>query len=226
MILAILGSLFVIGLVGIFGPWAYIHFSTRHLIHAVDSPDLRAEGRVALVLGARVNAGGRLSAMLEDRVITGVRLYEKGTVGKLIMSGDNSSRDYDEPTAMRRHAMGLGVPGRDVVRDFAGLRTFDSLVRARDIFGQTRIVIVSQEFHLPRALYLARSLGMDAVGVIADRRPYLRGSIRRSRMREIPACFAAMVDIWLPGRGAKYGGPMESLDGDAQTARYAEQMAP
>jgi SanA protein len=226
MILAILGSLLLIGLVGIFGPWTYIHLSTRHLIHAVDSPDLRAEGRVALVLGARVNAGGRLSAMLEDRVITAVRLYEKGTVGKLIMSGDNSRREYDEPTAMRRHAMGLGVPGRDVVRDFAGLRTFDSVVRARDIFGQTRIVIVSQEFHLPRALYLARSLGMDAVGVIADRRPYQQGSIRRSRMREIPACFAAMVDIWLPGRGPKYRGPMESLDGDAQTARYAEQMVP
>jgi SanA protein len=215
-------ALIALGGAVIFGPYYYIRATTRHRILMRDSPKI-PEGRVALVLGARVFPDGRLSAMLEDRVVTAVELYKRGVVDKLLMSGDNSSRSYDEVTAMRREAMRLGVPGENVVRDFAGLRTFDSLIRARDIFGQRELVIVTQRFHLPRSLYLARSLGIDAVGVVADRRVYQRRSMRRSRVREIPASWAAVIDSFTPGKGPKFAGEPESLNGNQQSFNFPEQ---
>jgi SanA protein len=109
-----------------------------------------------------------------------------------------------------------------VVRDFAGFRTYDSLQRLRHVFGQEKALIVTQEFHLPRSLFLARAAGVDAVGIVADRRSYQGRSIRRSRMREIPACWAALIDVWT-GKAPKMLGPPEGLDGDAQTVRLPEQ---
>lgn len=220
----LLGSGFLLSLGVLFGPWVWIHISTRHLIFRPDDPNLPRDGRVALVLGARVLQSGRLSGMLEDRVMTGMDLYQAGVTPKILMSGDNNRRNYDEVTAMRRYAVERGIPGRDVVRDFAGLRTYDSLIRTRDVFGQNRVIIVTQEFHLPRALYLARRLGMDAVGVVADRRTYSSKSLRRSQLREIPACLGAVIDVWGYRRGPKIPGPPEGLDGDNQSPRYPEQQ--
>lgn len=151
--------------------------------------------RVAIVLGARVYPDGRLSGMLRDRVDTAVELYKQGKVRKLLMTGDNSHVDYNEPSAMRDYAVAQGVPLVDIQPDYGGRRTYDSCYRARDIFQVDEAVIVTQAFHLPRALFLCNSLGVDAVGVTADRQRYDPRSIGYSELREVPALLSALVDI-------------------------------
>ena len=114
-------------------------------------PDAAPKQQVAIVLGARVYPSGRLSGMLRDRVDTAVELYKRGTVQKLLLTGDNSRVDYNEPDAMAAYAMAQGVPAADIQPDYGGRRTYDSCYRARDIFQVKSAVLVSQAFHLPRA---------------------------------------------------------------------------
>jgi SanA protein len=128
--------------------------------------------RVAIVFGARVWGNGEPSNALYDRVVTAVELYRAGRVRKLLMSGDNPTHKYDEPTAMKETAVRLGVPESDIVLDFAGRRTYDTCWRAREIFEVKRAVLVTQEFHLPRALYLCSKLDVESVGITANRRRY------------------------------------------------------
>lgn len=124
---------------------------------------------VAIVFGAGYSNRHGPGAVLFDRVQSGVELYRSGKVRKLLMTGDNGHVGYSEPAAMRRCALSLGVPDRDIVMDFAGFRTYDSLWRARDVFGVRQAVLVTQRYHLPRALYLAHALGLRVVGYPADR---------------------------------------------------------
>lgn len=128
--------------------------------------------RIAVVFGAGVWKNGEPSAVLYDRVVTAAELYRAGRVRKILMSGDNSRADYDEPTVMRETAVKLGVPAENIVLDYAGRRTYDTCWRAANIFAVKRAVLVTQEFHLNRALYLCTNLGIDAVGVRANRRSY------------------------------------------------------
>ncbi len=151
--------------------------------------------RVAVVFGARVYRSGRLSAMLRDRVDTAVQLYRTGLVDQLLVSGDNSSADYNEPDAMMAYAIAQGVDPADIQPDYAGRRTYDTCYRAREIFQLDAAVLVTQEFHLPRALFTCNSLGVDSVGVIADRRDYDPRSIAWSESREVPALLLALVDV-------------------------------
>ncbi|MCB0064208.1 MAG: YdcF family protein [Caldilineaceae bacterium] len=151
--------------------------------------------RVAIVFGARVYGNGRLSAMLRDRVDTAVALYQQGKVDKLLVSGDNSHSDYDEPGAMMAYAISQGVLPADIQPDYGGRRTYDSCYRAQAIFQIDAAILVTQEFHLPRALFLCESLGIDAIGVAADRRTYHPRSIAWSEMREVPALVLALVDV-------------------------------
>jgi vancomycin permeability regulator SanA len=131
---------------------------------------------VAVVFGAGVRPDGSLAAALEDRVLTAIELYRAGKVKKLLMSGDNSIVGYDEPTAMKRYAVEQGVPADDVTLDFAGFHTYDTCYRARAIFGVTGAVLVTQRYHLARALFTCQGLGLDVVGVPADRQRYHRYS--------------------------------------------------
>ncbi len=124
---------------------------------------------VAIVLGARVYENGDLSPYLQWRVETAVKLYDAHRVKKLLMTGDNSRVRYNEPVAMQRYAMQLGVPKRDIVLDYAGFSTYESCYRARDIFKVTSATIVTQGYHLPRALINCESLGLNVVGVNAVR---------------------------------------------------------
>lgn len=151
--------------------------------------------RVALVFGARVYPDGRLSSMLADRVDTAVALYKAGKVEKLLLSGDNSHADYNEPGAMVAYAIRQGVPAGAIQPDYGGRRTYDSCYRARHIFQVEEAILVTQEFHLPRALFLCQNLGIAAVGVAADRRVYHPRSIAWSEAREMPATLAALWDI-------------------------------
>jgi len=151
--------------------------------------------RVGIVFGARVYPSGRLSGMLRDRVETGVALYQAGKVEKLLMTGDNSRADYNEPDAMKAHAVSLGVPAADIQVDYGGRRTYDSCYRARDIFQVSTAILVTQGFHLPRALYLCDQLGLPAVGVASDISRYDPRSVAWSETREIPALLGALVDV-------------------------------
>jgi SanA protein len=172
---------------------------------------------VGIVFGAKVYPGGGLSTILDERVRAGVELYRQGKVRKLLMSGDNGRRDYDEVTAMKQRAVQLGVPAGDVVRDYAGFRTYDTCYRARDVFGVEGAVLVTQAFHLPRALYLARQLGIDAVGLAADPgAPH--GAFETFQLREVGARTAAVGDC-LVRRRPRLLGPPEPLFADERIDR-------
>jgi len=129
--------------------------------------------RVAIVLGAKVWENGEPSHVLYDRVITAVELYRAGRVKKILMSGDNPTENYDEPTAMKATAVKLGVPESDIILDFAGRRTYDTCYRAKEIFQIQKAIIVTQEFHQARSLYLCNNLGVNSIGITANRQKYL-----------------------------------------------------
>jgi SanA protein len=149
----------------------------------------------AIVYGAGLNRDGSPGAVLRDRVATAADLYFLGKVDKLLMSGDNRFVDYNEPGAMGRYAMSLGIPEEDIVLDFAGRRTYDTCYRALHIFGVTEAILVTQRFHLPRALYLCNALGIEAVGVSADRNQYRRGPYLYWNLREILATTNALWEV-------------------------------
>ncbi len=168
-------------------------YSRDKIYSSVEDVPNEEPHRVAIVYGAAVNKGGRLSDVLYDRVFTAVDLYKAGKVRKLLLSGDNSRKEYDEPTAMRREAIKLGVLENDIVMDFAGRRTYDTCYRAINIFEVKNVIHVTQEFHLPRAIYLCENMGVESIGIIADRRKYLDEDAWATR--EFLAVLAAWFDI-------------------------------
>ena len=168
-------------------------------VHSIDSVPSK---RVAIIFGAQVTRRGRLSTMLRDRVATGIDLYQAGKVEYLLMSGDGREVSYNEPAAMRDYALERGVPAEAILIDPAGLRTYDTCYRARDTFGLSDAILVTQEFHLDRALFICNGLGVDAVGVFADyHRPYGYSprAMNWSQWREIAATTIAALDL-LRGR--------------------------
>lgn len=120
-----------------------------------------------LILGCGVRKDGTPSLMLRDRLETGIALYEAGAGKKLLMSGDHGRKEYDEVNTMKAFAMERSIPSEDIFMDHAGFSTYDSMYRARDIFCAEKVIIVTQEYHLPRALYVAEKLGLEAYGVAA-----------------------------------------------------------
>ena len=151
--------------------------------------------RAAIVFGAGYWADGVLSPVLADRVDTAVALYRSGKVEKLLMSGDNRTLDYNEPAQMREYAMSKGVPDRDIVLDYAGRRTYDSCYRAKHIFCLSEATLVTQSYHLDRALFTANGLGIDVVGVQADQREYQH--IRFYWWRELLATSLAWWQVYV-----------------------------
>jgi len=157
------------------------------------NPQSAPQDRVAIVFGAGLWRDGSPSPVLRDRVATAAGLYFSGKVEKLLMSGDNTSVHHDEPGAMRDFALSLGVPDEDVVLDYAGRRTYDTCYRAREIFNISSAILVTQAFHLPRALYTCNMLGVKAVGVPADLRQYRGSSLAFWNFRET---IATVVALW------------------------------
>lgn len=152
---------------------------------------------VAIVFGAGLWRDGSPTTILKDRITTASELYFSGKVQKILMSGDNSYLDYNEPGAMREYALSLGVPEAAIVLDYAGRRTYDTCYRARAIFGIQQAILVTQRFHLPRALYTCSALGLKAIGVASDRRAYNLMSLLYWNMRELPATLTAVLDVHL-----------------------------
>lgn len=148
---------------------------------------------VAIVFGAGIWPDGGLSNILADRVDTAIELYRAGKVCKLLFTGDNRTADYNEPLRMAEYAMERGIPREDIVLDYAGRRTYDSCYRAWYIFGVEKAILVTQAYHLPRALFTASRMGIDVVGVAADRHTYVY--ISRYRARELVATFVAWWQV-------------------------------
>ncbi|MBK5246490.1 MAG: YdcF family protein [Peptostreptococcaceae bacterium] len=134
-----------------------------------------------LVLGAGLKADGTPNNMLQERLDKGIELYKRGIAEKLLLSGDNGQVAYDEVNAMKTYVIDEGVPPEDIFLDHAGFSTYESVYRARDIFRVKKVIIVTQKYHLPRALYIAEGLGLDAYGVIPDSRVYSGQNYREIR---------------------------------------------
>lgn len=127
-----------------------------------------------LVLGCGVRADGQPSHMLQDRLDTAIQAYQSGLAPKLLMSGDHGSNDYDEVNAMKDYAIARGIPSEDIFMDHAGFSTYESMYRAKAIFGCQKLIIVTQQYHLYRAIYNAQAMGMQAAGLSSSLRSYAR----------------------------------------------------
>lgn len=153
--------------------------------------------RVAIVFGAGLLRDGSAGPVLRDRVETAVQLYQQGKVDKLLMSGDNRFVEYNEPEAMRQYALGFGVPDTDIILDYAGRRTYDTCYRAQAIFQVESAILVTQAFHLPRALFLCNWFGVKSTGVEADNIYFRKSSRMYWNTRELFANFQAVWDVMI-----------------------------
>lgn len=153
--------------------------------------------RIAIVFGAGLLRDGSAGPVLSDRMQTAVSLYQAGKIEKILVSGDNRFRDYDEPEAGRQFALEHGVPDEDIVLDYAGRRTYDTCYRAKHIFGVDEAILVTQGFHMPRALTLCNWFGVDSVGVEADNRYFLKRARLWWNFRETFAVFQAAWDVMI-----------------------------
>jgi vancomycin permeability regulator SanA len=169
--------------------WMYVS-SARHRLSAANAPATA----VGIIFGAGAPEG-HPSPMLVGRLELGASLYHRGKVRVLLVTGDNSRSHYNEPLVMRDYLIGAGVPRDRIVLDYAGFDTWDSCVRAKKIFGVDRAILITQRFHLPRALTLCRSVGIDAWGVGDDSRPYAPIATVASYLRELPAAIKAAFDL-------------------------------
>lgn len=167
-----------------------------------------------IVLGAKVYSDNTVSAILRDRLLTGYEVYKRGYASKIIVSGDHGQESYDEVVAMKAFLMDLGVPREDIFMDHAGFDTYDSMYRARAVFGVERAVVVTQEFHLSRSVYLGNQLGMEVVGVSSDLDVY--SGMRYNELRESLARVKAVLDAELINAAPQYLGdpiPVQSASG-------------
>ncbi|MEM6785338.1 MAG: ElyC/SanA/YdcF family protein [Bacteroidota bacterium] len=166
------------------------------------------ERPVALVLGTAKTVEGRPNRFYTARMQAAADLYHDGTVEHLLVSGDNSTKFYDEPTAMRDDLVALGVPAEAITEDYAGFRTLDSVVRAREVFGQDGFVVVSQRFHAERAVFLADAHGLDAVAYCAADVSTAAGA--KTYLREVLARVKAVLDVYVLRTDPKFlGEPVE-----------------
>jgi SanA protein len=168
-----------------------------------------SERRVALVLGTAPEVQGRQNLFFEGRMRAAAKLFRAGKVEKILVSGDNGRRGYDEPTAMKERLIALGVPADRVTCDFAGFRTLDSLVRAKEVFGVTELTLVTDEFHLPRSLYIAKETGIDAIGFASEFIPM--NYSRYTHTREIGARTLIWLDLHVLGTQPKFLGKKEPI---------------
>ena len=189
--------LFCLGMVEIltvFGLSSYMkNHTAERILSAEEAADMDAD--CILSLGCGVREDGTPSLMLGDRLETGIALYEAGAAEKLLMSGDHGRKEYDEVNTMKDFAMERGIPSEDIFMDHAGFSTYDSMYRARDVFCAKKVIIVTQTYHLPRALYVAEKLGLEAYGVAALDVNY-HGQMYRE-LRELLARAKDFCSAWL-----------------------------
>jgi len=171
--------------------------TTLHAWNKIYQADHAPSERTAIIFGAGLRRDGTPTAILRDRVETGAALYFNGKVEKLLMSGDYQGSEYNEPDAMRRYAISIGVPEEAIVVDYSGKRTYDTCYRAKFTFGVESTLLVTQKFHLPRALFICNALGIKASGVEANNNYYRRSSLLFWNIREQFATVTAFMDVFV-----------------------------
>ena len=186
IVFLILLALAILGAVAVFSINAHVKSVAAPKILTPEQAAELQDVDCIIVLGCRVYSNGNPSPMLEDRLLQGIDLYQRGAAPKLLMSGDHGQVEYDEVNHMKQYAKDTGIPSEDIFMDHAGFSTYESMYRARDIFAAKKVIIVTQEYHLYRAIYIAEKLGLEAYGVPSDLRPYSGRQIAREA-REILA---------------------------------------
>lgn len=166
-----------------------------------------------IVLGARIFTNGNVSLMLKDRLDVGYDLYMGNKAEKIIVSGDHGQKEYDEVNAMKQYLKEKNIPGEDIFMDHAGFSTYESLYRARDIFQVKKAIIVTQEYHLMRAVFIARELGIEAYGVSSDMHIYF-GHMLKNELREIAARNKDFFNAKVLKPKPKYLGDVIPVTGD------------
>lgn len=180
-ILLILACVVIGGALSVFCINCYTKSSVKDRILTMEEACKLEDVDCILVLGCGVKDGGVPTPMLADRLERGVELYEGGASGKLLMSGDHGRKDYDEVNVMKGYAVDAGIPSGDVFMDHAGFSTYESIYRARDIFQAEKVIIVTQNYHIYRALSIAGRLGLEAYGISSDQRIYMGQKYREAR---------------------------------------------
>lgn len=175
--------LFIITIMGLFIN-IYIKLSTKKQIINENQYSELSNVDCIIILGAGI-WGDKPSPMLEDRLLEGIKLYENGVSDKILMSGDHGRKEYDEVDVMKKFAIEKGIPSENIFMDHAGFSTYESIYRAKEIFEAKKVVIVTQKYHLYRALYIANKLGLEAYGAGSDPRQYVGAAYRE--IREIVA---------------------------------------
>lgn len=166
-----------------------------------------------IVLGAKVGNNGTPSNFLADRLDKAVELYKKHKISRFLLTGDHGQVSYDEVNNMKSYLLKHGIPEKDIFLDHAGFDTYDSMVRAINVFEVKEAIIVTQEFHLKRSVYIARKKGMDAYGIIADNQNY--GSLTYLKFRESFACIKAFLNVVF-NSNPKFLGPKIPITGESK----------
>lgn len=166
--------------------------------------------KVALLLGtSRYTTRGTTNLFFKHRINAAAELYQQGKIKHIIVSGDNSLHSYNEPREMQKALIALGIPDSAITLDYAGFRTLDSVVRCKEVFGQTEVVIISQRFHVERALFIANKYEMDAIGFAAQDPPE-KYSVK-THFREYFAKTKAVIDLYIINKKPKFLGKKEKI---------------
>lgn len=189
-----------------------VNFSKKYLHADFDSA---SPVQAVMILGAKVRDDGSLSDMYKDRVDTAIEVYRSDKAGKILVSGDHGRIEYDEVNAAKKYLLEKGIPAEDIFLDHAGFDTYDSVYRARDIFQIKTLIISTQNFHLPRAIYIARKLGVEAWGVSADKHTY--GNEQFYETREALARVKAWLDVFSQAK-PKFLGEAIPITGDSRAS--------
>ena len=198
----ILAAVLLIGILAVLILNLIVYESTKNSIVSLDDAAKSGNFDCIMVLGCGVHEDGSPTNMLEDRLKQGIALYKAGVAPKLLMSGDHGSESYNEVAAMKAYAIEAGVPSEDIFMDHAGFSTYESVVRAKEIFEVESFVIVTQQYHLYRALYIAEQYDLRAVGVSADLRPYAGQTMRdireiAARVKDVLTCLFKVSPTYL-----------------------------
>lgn len=201
-------------IIGLWSIWfVNVRVSSAHNLIATDCNKNIKNYPVVIVLGARVNGVSQVSDIYADRLQTAVDIYKLGKVPKILVSGDHGQVDYDEVNAGKKYLLEKGVLASDIFLDHAGLDTYDSIYRAKNIFGVTKALVVTQDFHLPRALYIGKELGLEVLGCSADLRTYqdIKSLKRIEYLKRIKAWLNAGA-----GSSSKFSGETYDISGDGE----------
>lgn len=197
--------LIMLGVISICGLSLYVKLSTKDQILKLDELKQIQNVDCIIVLGSLVT-NGKPSPMLEERIIKGIELYNEGISNKIIMSGDHGKENYNEVAVMKTYAVNEGVESSNIFMDHAGFSTYDSIYRAKEIFGAKKIVIVTQDYHLYRSLYIANALGLEAYGYKADMKKH-KNQLKRE-IREILARDKDVVKSLIKPKSSYLGNPI------------------